>query len=120
MKIEDLPKLQTGYESPITLIQKEVEFKFENAILEAVHNIGVTVDKDELLKALTYDRDQYSKGYQQGLKENADALEEACEYIAKNDFCPFDRFGICKYGESECDNRETWRCWMEYFRGELE
>ena len=35
----------------------------DNEILKAVQNVGVNVDKEELLKALQYDRGQYQKGY---------------------------------------------------------
>lgn len=48
----------------IDKIQKEQEM----AILEKVKMV-VDVDKDELLKALQYDRNQYDKGYQHGYHE---------------------------------------------------
>ena len=51
---------------------------------------------------------------------DTDALEQACECIANHMTCPFDEFGKCRYTEDECENRETYRCWMEYFRGEME
>lgn len=50
--------------------------------------MGIYVDKEELIKALRYDRQQYdkgyadgySKGYEQGRKE---ALESIKEYVNK-------------------------------------
>ena len=51
------------YESPIEIIQGEVTTKFENDIYSAVQEYGIVVDKDELIKALQYDRNQYAKGY---------------------------------------------------------
>lgn len=62
------------YESPINVICDEIQMRLEDEILEAVKNIGFYVDKDELVKALSYDRNQYSKGYN-------DAVEEFREYL---------------------------------------
>ncbi len=52
-----------SYKSPIELIMSDMQVKMECEILKAVQNVGVNVDKDELLKALQYDRNQYQKGY---------------------------------------------------------
>ena len=52
-----------NYKSPIEIIQGEMRMYMDGEILKAVQNVGVNVDKDELLKALAYDRDQYNKGY---------------------------------------------------------
>lgn len=57
------------YQSPISLIQKDVESKIDDAIMMAVQKVGVTVDKNELLRALMYDREQYEKGYRDGLND---------------------------------------------------
>lgn len=51
------------YESPITLINGELQLSLENGVYKAVRQTGVVVDKDELIKALKYDRGQYEKGY---------------------------------------------------------
>lgn len=62
------------YVSPINMIiddfQTEVVKEQENYICRAVQNVGIDVDKDELVKALMYDRNQYEKGYEDGLKAN--------------------------------------------------
>jgi hypothetical protein len=58
------------YESPITVFQKQMEMQMEGEILKAVTEVGVYVDKDELLKALKHDREQYEKGYADGLNAN--------------------------------------------------
>ena len=54
------------YESPIRIIQKQFEKSVENEIFKAVFNVGVDVDKEELIRALQYDRDQYEKGFKDG------------------------------------------------------
>lgn len=56
------------YESPIDLIQNEMEIYVEGEILKAVQKVGVNVDKEELLRALAYDREQYNKGYRDGVQ----------------------------------------------------
>lgn len=59
-----------GYESPIHLITEQLAVdiakKTDDTIYQAICNTGVTVDKDELIKALSYDRNQYEKGYTAG------------------------------------------------------
>ena len=61
----------SDYEPPITMyvknhVNKIMEDK-ENAITMRIEEeIGFHINKDELIKALQYDRDQYSKGYQNG------------------------------------------------------
>ena len=61
------------YKSPIEIIMKEVRQKmdedFENAVFKAVRKVGINVDKEELLKALIYDRGQYDKGYEDAMNE---------------------------------------------------
>lgn len=63
-----------SYQSPIDIIQtqmrsyiddanKQLQNQVENNIYKAVIQVGIDVDKDELVKALAYDRRQYQKGY---------------------------------------------------------
>lgn len=69
--------LNTGYESPITMIASQIETKVEGDVLQAVQRYGIEVDKEELLKALQYDREQYNKGYHDGYVEGyAKAIED--------------------------------------------
>jgi hypothetical protein len=65
------------YKSPIEMALETFRFEQENNILKAVQNVGINVNKDELIKALQYDRDQYNKGYKDGAKELADQLKRA-------------------------------------------
>lgn len=58
------------YKSIIDIIHTDMEIKMEGEIMKAVQRCNIEVDKEELLKALQYDRGQYDKGYQDGL--NAD------------------------------------------------
>ena len=52
-----------SYQSPIEVFQTQMQSQIVGEIYKAVMKVGVNVDKDELLKALQYDRDQYQKGY---------------------------------------------------------
>lgn len=60
------------YESPITLIKKQIgpdiEIDIEKQVYKVIYEYGIDVDKEELLKALEYDRFQYDKGYEDCLK----------------------------------------------------
>ena len=73
MKINNLNDFITscdtsGYESPIRMIAGELETKMENDTLTAIQRYGIDVDKEELIKALAYDRGQYNQGYQVGYR----------------------------------------------------
>lgn len=52
-----------NYQSPIEVFQTQIKSQIDGEIYKAVMKVGINVNKDELLKALQYDRDQYQKGY---------------------------------------------------------
>ena len=54
------------YKSPIDIYLDEIHTKIDDGVYSAVQNYGIAVDKDELLKALRYDRQQYEKGFADG------------------------------------------------------
>lgn len=62
------------YESPIELFSvteyaHHIDEQIESAVYEAVTKVGINVNKEELVKALQYDRHQYEKGYEDGTKD---------------------------------------------------
>lgn len=61
------------YESPITLIRKEVENAYnswvEDNVFKMISSLDIKVDRDELIKALKYDRQQYERGYNEASLE---------------------------------------------------
>ena len=63
------------WESPITIFQKSVATKIEDDVCKAVFEYGISVDKEELIKALRYDRDQYDKGYRDGCAGQYDHIK---------------------------------------------
>lgn len=70
------------YESPIKIIMQEMQAQRENQVYQAIQNIGVDVDKEELLKALSYDRNQYEKGYRAAKSEIVHCKD--CKYYQDN------------------------------------
>ena len=85
--------IKFGYQSPISQIYKDVEYKFkedmENKTMEAVHHFGISVDKEELIKALQYDRNQYDKGYSEGRASIVEELEKIKADIDNPKTCMF-------------------------------
>jgi hypothetical protein len=55
------------YKSPIEVIYGQMQTQLEGDIFRTVQNYGINVDKDELIKALAYDRNQYDVGYRDAL-----------------------------------------------------
>lgn len=51
------------YKSPIEIIYGKIKTNLEDEVLSAIQRYEILVDKEELIKALNYDRGQYEKGY---------------------------------------------------------
>lgn len=107
------------YESPIEvvfsdLVSDAVE-KADEYIVSFVQQVGVNVDKDELIKALKYDRGQYEKGwndrdaeivrckdckwYERRYPWNGNSYE--CSYLE----APMDDNDFCSWGERREDGK---------------
>lgn len=89
------------YESPIKVIQGELETQLEGEILKAVRRVGVTVDRDELIRALRYDREQYQKGFDDA-REDAVVVTRCkdCEHLV-NATVNGNGFLICDISDME-------------------
>lgn len=74
--IEDLDTFD--YQSPIKLMEQQMRTSVEGNILRAVQSVGVDMNKDELIRALQYDREQYAKGYAAGVAADKAKLIEKC------------------------------------------
>ena len=104
------------YKSPIEIMQKEMRVQMENGVLKAVQDVGINVDKAELLKALAYDREQYQKGY-------ADGREAGREWISVEDRLPEAKLAVLAYGRRHIRKTETTELpapHVAYTRGEDE
>ena len=79
------------YESPLEVMVKQVanqaarqlDDAIEGELQLALEEIAVNVNREELLRALQYDRDQYAKGYEDGKKELAARLKEKIDEIVE-------------------------------------
>lgn len=85
----------------------------EERILKAVAECGIHVDRDELLKALAYDRNQYEKGFEDG---KADALR----WISVKDRLPKDGETVLVFDQIEKITAFTFakdsvygKCWYD-------
>lgn len=73
------------YESPINIIYGEMQAQIEGDVFKAIQNVGIDVNKEELIKALQYDREQYSKGYSDGyVKAIDDVVCKISDYKEKH------------------------------------
>ena len=65
-----------SYKSPIDICITQLRIDREKAVEEqvfrAVQGIKVDVNKEELIRALRYDRDQYDNGYKDGYDDGYD------------------------------------------------
>lgn len=57
------------YILPIQAYYAAKEKELEGAVIRAVESVDIHVDREELLKALQYDRGQYQKGYDAGFAD---------------------------------------------------
>ena len=73
----------SGYESPIQVFENDLGTKItqeiEHAVFRKVMKLGVSIDKDKLMRALEYDRNQYAEGYNQGYRAGLEAARSAAE-----------------------------------------
>ena len=63
IKIAEISQMEEGWADKIG---KYIAGEVDNLVLESCIKVGCHVNKDELEKALRYDRDQYIKGYEDG------------------------------------------------------
>lgn len=88
------------YKSPIDILTNDIVTAEENAVIQAVVKCGINVDKDELVKALAYDRGQYEKGYADAKAETDPEMEYR---KAKTPF-----FMTHRYIDAETKKEGTW------------
>ena len=83
------------YESPINIIISKLCTKLESDCVKSVQSYGFDVDKEELSKALNYDRKQYEKGHTDGYNKAIDDFvkEIVDRGLSAND----DKYCITRY-----------------------
>lgn len=127
-KIPDVADI-SGYESPIKMyvsqMVKQVEEARENEILHTIREeYAIDVDKEELIKALEYDRGQYEKGYQDACNSHklwnvhqiacmlADIFKDrcACNYCGNDEWLP----KVCDLADTSCPDTFGVACWEQF------
>lgn len=88
------PDLAEDYESPITRIvadlqEQREEQEWNYLRCRITEKIGYGIDKDELIKALNYDRGQYEKGYR-------DAIRRIIGIVENVSLCPNGKDGALR------------------------
>lgn len=58
-----------GYTPPASLNLSDFQDAIGDAVVQAIIKIGIRVNREELLKALNYDRGQYKAGYDAGFAD---------------------------------------------------
>lgn len=58
-----------GYIPPIQAYYAAKEKELEGTVIRTVESVNIHVDREELLKALKYDRGQYKAGYDAGFSD---------------------------------------------------
>lgn len=96
-----------GYAPPASLNLSDFQDAIGDAVVPAIIKIGIRVNREELLKALKYDRGQYKAGYDAGF---ADGFVETPHIVhcwqcifygpANCNWCSHPK-GLCNPGESD-------------------
>lgn len=100
------------YKSPIEIAYGQLQTKMEGDVFRAIQSYDINVDKDELIKALAYDREQYNAGYTDGYMDAMDSIVRCkdCAYANESGtICMYDvgratkPMGYCDKGERKGD-----------------
>lgn len=90
----ELLEIPEDYDSPFNLavsqIAEQMAAKIDEGVMQAVANVGISVDKDKLVRILQQDKERYSEGYENGYRKG---YEKRDNEIVR-----------CK----DCDNKECW------------
>lgn len=90
--------LSGGYKSPIEIIMGQMRTEVDDGIYKAIQGYGVNVDKEELIRALQFDRGQYEKGYADGLHHRESewiSVEERLPETSGSYIVCTDKGGVC-------------------------
>jgi hypothetical protein len=76
-----------NWESPVTITQEiaqKIASDTDDYIMSAILETGVVVNKEELIKAMNYDRDQYKKGYCDGFNTAVEMTWTSAELLEEH------------------------------------
>lgn len=123
-KLSDIYKqeISQSYDTIIKVSLFPVEQIIEDNILKQICSYGIDIDKEQLLSALSYDRNQYEKGYYNGITR---AIDKMAKMIYENEkLAETIRTDICnKQGcHYECVQQEPncLDCFKQWLNSEVE
>lgn len=95
------------YESPLnaeTKIVSEIQKDIEGKIAAKIKtDYNIEVDQEELIKALNYDRRQYSKGYEDGYVDGYEAARNKFESLLEHGFTTTIRDALERWENEDCE-----------------
>ena len=102
-----------SYESPITAIYEQIANQIkqdadDRLMAEVKMKVDIDVDKDELIKALNYDRHQYEKGRDDAIE----VLKPMCRYLGKCMSHPEisrEYYDYCDLYREDCNCQCLWK-----------
>jgi len=119
-----------SYESPITMytdrIIKDIVEKQDGYLMECVHKVGFDINKEELAKALEYDRDQYDKGFHDGrmykptIMTNADRIRAMTDEELAFFFFHYGDCTIIEKPENCTSSKSCVDCWLDWLKQEAD
>lgn len=87
------------YKSPIEVIYGQLQTKFEGDVVKAVQSYNINVDRDELIKALAYDRDQYEAGYRDAMATIV-RCKDCIFFKDDTEYCRKRKAGYCELDDT--------------------
>ena len=81
--------MDIGYKSPIEIIAGDIQTKYEDDIIKAVQSFDINVDKERLIKALDYDKQQFLYGYNMALATIRIKIENQIRTLHSQDYNGF-------------------------------
>lgn len=126
-----------AYESPIEIIQREATDWFETNVIKACMSVGINVNRDRLIRALQFDRNQYNAGYADGYnasrwipvknrlpEEDTDVLISYRYKEGEGDtshvYIDITSYGDMYFGGRKVEGVKHWRPPFEYFTSNYE
>lgn len=70
-----------NYISPVNIFYSDLKNRIEDEIVKCIQSLNIAVNKEELVKALEYDRGQYEKGYADGYADGVKNARDICADI---------------------------------------
>ena len=98
----------SGYESPILgaiyQMVNNIQEQRDNAVVAQINEqIGVNVDKNELIRALNYDRNQFNEGYRKGYRDATERRNDTAALESVIKIMQNERKCVLRQDTSKCD-----------------